>query len=114
MIPIVSSFPETHVDLILDDEPFSLAEYGIQGEIIHTPGHTTGSVSVLLDTGDAFVGCMAHKDIPFRLNPGLPIFAEDLEQIKANWRLLLNRGANIIYPGHGKPFSADIIRNILS
>ncbi|MBN2028764.1 MBL fold metallo-hydrolase [bacterium] len=114
LIPLVSSFPATQIDLVLDVESFSLTEYGIQGQIIHTPGHTAGSVSVLLDTGDAFVGCMAHNNLPFRLNPGLPIFAEDLEQIKTNWRLLLNRGAKTIYPGHGKPFSADVIRRILS
>ncbi len=113
-VPFISSFPKTKVDLVLGDEPFSLVEYGIQGRIIHTPGHTPGSVSVLLNTGDAFVGCMAHNNPPFRLNPGLPIFAEDLEQIKANWRLLLNQGAQTIYPGHGKPFSANVIRRILS
>ncbi len=114
LVPLVSSFPATRVDLVLGDESFSLVAYGIQGQIVHTPGHTAGSVSVLLDSGDAFVGCMAHNNLPFRLNPGLPIFAEDLEQIKANWQLLLNRGVKTIYPGHGKPFSADVMRRILS
>ncbi len=84
------------------------------GRVIHTPGHTAGSVSVLLETGEAFVGCMAHNNLPFRLRPGLPIFAEDLEQLRESWKQVLNQGARTIYPAHGEPFSADIIRRILS
>ena len=91
-----------------------LAECGIPGRVIHTPGHTAGSVSVLLETGDALVGCMAHSGFPFRLSPGLPIFAEDLEKLRKSWKLLLDQGAKTIYPAHGEPFSADIIRRVLS
>ena len=89
-----------------DNEGLSLIDYGIPGRIIHTPGHTLGSVSVLLDTGDAFVGCMAHNNPPFRLKPGLPIFAENLSMLKKSWRKLLDMGARTIYPGHGNSFSS--------
>ena len=112
--PLLFRFSETPVDMVLGDEGLSLFEYGIPGRVIHTPGHTAGSVSVLLETGDAFVGCMAHNNLPFRLSPGLPIFAEDVEQLKESWKLLLNQGARMIYPAHGEPFSADIIRRVLS
>ena len=114
LTPLLYRFPATPVDVVMGDEGFSLAEYGIPGSVIHTPGHTAGSVSVLLETGDAFVGCMAHNNFPFRLSPGLPIFAEDLEQLRESWKLLLNQGARTIYPAHGEPFSADIIRRGLS
>ena len=110
IVPFVSSFPAIRADVVLDTGEYSLTQYGIQGRICHTPGHTEGSVSVLLDTGDAFVGCMAHNNPPFRLNPGLPIFAEDLERLKESWRSLLNQGVTTIYPGHGDPFSADVMR----
>jgi len=113
IVPFVSSFPAVKVDEVLGDESFSLSQYGIQGHILHTPGHTPGSVSVLLDTGDAFVGCMAHNNPPFRLTPGFPIFAEDMEQLKESWRFLLSHRITTIYPGHGKPFSADVMRKIL-
>ena len=58
----------------------SLAGYGIPGKIIYTPGHSMGSVSVLLDNGEAFVGDLAMNEFPLRLSPGLPIFAEDMEK----------------------------------
>jgi glyoxylase-like metal-dependent hydrolase (beta-lactamase superfamily II) len=108
-LPLVH-FPATNVDVVLGDEGLSLAVYGIPGGIIYTPGHSMGSVSVLLETGDAFVGDLAMNKSPLRLSPGLPIFAEDMEKVKESWRLLLTEGAKTVYPAHGKAFSAEIMR----
>jgi glyoxylase-like metal-dependent hydrolase (beta-lactamase superfamily II) len=105
--------PATNVDVVLGDEDFSLTTYGIPGKIIHTPGHSMGSVSVLLETGDAFVGDLAMSDFPLRFSPGLPVLAEDMQQVRESWKVLLDAGAKTVYPAHGKPFSADIIRRIL-
>jgi len=101
------------VDVILGDEGLSLEGYGISGRIIHTPGHSPGSVSVLLNTGDAFVGCMAQNSLPFSLRPRLPIYAQDIEKVKESWRVLVAAGARTIYPGHGNSFSIDAIKKVL-
>jgi len=106
--------PATKVDIILGDEEFPLNEFGIAGKVIFTPGHSPGSVSILLDTGEAFVGDLAMNAFPMRLSPGLPIFAEDLHKVRDSWKLLLDMGAKKIYPAHGKSFSADIIRDALN
>jgi len=50
---------------------------------------------------------------PLRIGPGLPIFAEDLQKVKESWKMLLDMGLKNIYPAHGNPFSAEIIRKIL-
>jgi hydroxyacylglutathione hydrolase len=105
--------PATDVDLVLGDAEFSLLEYGIPGQIIYTPGHSRGSVSVLLESEEAFVGDLAMSEFPLRLTPGLPIFAEDMQKVKESWKVLLDKGAKTIYPAHGKPFPADIIRKAL-
>jgi glyoxylase-like metal-dependent hydrolase (beta-lactamase superfamily II) len=107
------SFPKFTPDIILDNNPYSLSEFGIDGQIIHTPGHTTGSVSVILKTGEAFVGCMAHNGFPFRSSPGLPIYAQDIGAIKENWKTIIDSGASMVFPGHGKPFPIEVIKNIL-
>jgi hydroxyacylglutathione hydrolase len=106
--------PPASVDLIIDDDGFSLEEYGIPGRVLHTPGHSAGSVSVLLDTGEAFVGDMAMNEIPLSLGPGLPIFAEDMEALKRSWRMLIQEGAKTVYPAHGEPFSVELIQRALS
>ncbi len=110
---ILHGAPGARADIVLTDDDYPLTEYGIRGKIIDTPGHTPGSVSVLLETGDAFVGCMAHNSPPFRLGPGLPIFAEDIERVKQSWQPLLEQGATTIYPGHGEAFAADVIARAL-
>ena len=112
LLPLIH-FPAAKVDIILEDEDFSLTGFGIPGKIIYTPGHSPGSVSVLLDTGDAFVGDLAMNSFPLRLSPGLPIFAEDIQEVKNSLKMLLDKGATKIYPAHGKSFSAELIRKFL-
>ena len=107
-------FPGVAADLVLEDEDFSLEPFGIHGKLVHTPGHTAGSMSLLLDSGEAFVGDLAMNGLPLRLGPGMPAVAEDTATVKESWRLLLDRGAVWIYPAHGKPFKAEILEKKLS
>jgi hydroxyacylglutathione hydrolase len=112
LIPFMK-FPSTPVDLALEDEDYSLEPYGIHGRFIHTPGHTSGSMSLLLDTGDAFVGDLAVNGLPMRIGPGMPQVAENTDAVKKSWRLLLSNGVKQIYPTHGKPFNADVLEKLL-
>jgi glyoxylase-like metal-dependent hydrolase (beta-lactamase superfamily II) len=106
--------PSAKVDVVLHDEGLSLTEYGIPGRILHTPGHSAGSVSILLDSGEVFVGDLAMNKFPLRLSPGLPIFAEDLPTVVESWKLLLKEGATTVYPAHGRPFSVEVIRRAIA
>lgn len=69
-----------------------LATLGIAGEVLHTPGHSDDSVSLLLDDGSVFTGDLTM--------PGLAT-DEHGPMVAASWRLLRDRGATIVYPGHG-------------
>ncbi len=69
-----------------------LESIGILGEILHTPGHSEDSVSLLLDDGSVFTGDLTQPD-----HVGL----EDPSVVAASWRLLWERGARRVYPGHG-------------
>jgi hydroxyacylglutathione hydrolase len=111
-MPLVH-IPSTEVSIVLGDDECSLTDYGIPGKIIYTPGHSKGSISVLLDTGEAFVGDLAMNGFPLRFSPGLPILAEDMSKVRESWKILLDKGAKIIYPAHGKPFLVDIIQRVL-
>jgi glyoxylase-like metal-dependent hydrolase (beta-lactamase superfamily II) len=78
------------------------------------PGHSSGSVSVLLDTGEAFVGDMAMNKFPLRLSPGMPIYAENSQLLIESWQTLMDEGVKTVYPAHGDAFSADVMRNELA
>jgi glyoxylase-like metal-dependent hydrolase (beta-lactamase superfamily II) len=109
IVPFVHIQP-TEVDIVLENEEFSLEQYGISGKVVYTPGHSSGSVSILLDTGEAFVGDMAMNKFPLRFSPGMPIYAENWPVLIDSWKTLLDEGAKTVYPSHGGSFSADIIR----
>jgi hydroxyacylglutathione hydrolase len=96
------------------DADMSLGPFGIAAHVIPTPGHTPGSLTVLLDSGEALVGDLAMNGFPLRAGPGIPAFAENLEQIYSSWEKVLAAGAETIYPAHGKPFPATRLRDILS
>jgi glyoxylase-like metal-dependent hydrolase (beta-lactamase superfamily II) len=101
------------VDLHLDDDGMDLAPYGIAGRVVHTPGHTYGSVSVLLDTGEAFVGDLVMNRLPLRRTPGMAIFGEDEDLMKSSLLKLAGLGARVIYPAHGPSFELErLVRNL--
>ncbi len=109
-----TSVTNFELNITVDDEDFSLRDFGIPGTIIYTPGHSSGSISVLLENGKAFVGDLATSKFPMRIGPGLPIFGDDLQTIKNSWRKLLALGAKVVYPAHGKPFPAEYMKKAIA
>jgi len=81
-----------NVTISFDESRAVLERIGIAGEIVPTPGHSDDSVSLLLDDGSVFTGDLTL--------PAL-VGAEDAGVIAASWRLLRERGATRVYPGHG-------------
>lgn len=69
-----------------------LATLGIDGEFVHTPGHSDDSVSLVFDDGSAFTGDLTW-----------PTFAveETVETVMRSWDRLRAHGASRVYAGHG-------------
>ena len=102
-LPRWFAFEPVKPDILLAGE-FSLEPFGLSGSIIHTPGHTTGSCSVLLPGGEALVGDLAFNYLPLGLGPVFPPFAWDVPELLRSWQKIIDSGATVIYPGHGPPF----------
>jgi glyoxylase-like metal-dependent hydrolase (beta-lactamase superfamily II) len=97
----------TERDIIIEgDNDDFLKGIGIDGAILHTPGHTRDSISVLLSDGRAFVGDAAMNFLRWTGVGHRPIYIEDINTVYESWRKLRERGAKVIYPSHGRPFSA--------
>jgi hydroxyacylglutathione hydrolase len=80
-------------DIFLEDGQ-NLSEYGFDAEILYTPGHSIGSISILTESGDLFCGDMFNHvwgRIIISTEEGV------LEKIK-------KLEIKTIYPGHGEPF----------
>jgi glyoxylase-like metal-dependent hydrolase (beta-lactamase superfamily II) len=95
---------------ILLDGDMDLASFGVDGKVINTPGHSGGSVSVILDNGFAFLGDLAMNGLPLRKGAGLSIFIENKSEILSSVETLIESGISTIYPAHGKPFSIDLLK----
>ena len=94
-------------DQIFDDT-FDLNRYGINGYIIHTPGHSPGGVTLVIDDEIAIAGDSIIGTIPG--NP-FPPFADDVEVLLRSWNRIIDTGCSTFLPGHGKPVSRqELIR----
>jgi glyoxylase-like metal-dependent hydrolase (beta-lactamase superfamily II) len=104
------SFPPltlTERDIVIEgDDDSLLREIGVDGVILHTPGHTRDSISVLLSDGNAFVGDAAMNFLWWTGIGHRPIVVEDINTAYESWRRLRESGAKTIYPAHGRPFPA--------
>jgi len=92
--------------LIEGDNDSLLKAIGIDGVILHTPGHTRDSISVLLSDGSAFVGDAAMNFLRWTGVGHRLIYIEDINTVYESWRKLRERGARVIYPAYGRSFSA--------
>ena len=95
--------PKPFVADLINENEYDLAEFGIDGKILSTPGHTAGSQSVIIGkkliSGDTFIH-MPNGVI-------FPHFCDDPKTLLATWQKLFDLGIEEIYPGHGKPFAVE-------
>ena len=79
--------------ITLDEGAAVLDRLGLNGRIIHTPGHSEDSISLYLDSGELFVG---------DLNPLYELEAHKGTQIEESWKSLLALKPKVVYYGHAK------------
>lgn len=92
------------VDLFLENGQ-SLKEYGINGVIYGLPGHTKGSIGILLDSGEFIVG-----DALFNmLKPTPARIYEDKEEMLKSVKIIKKSNPKTIYCGHGDSFDINKI-----
>ena len=95
-------------DIIVTGENSDLLmEIGIVGKIIHTPGHTVDSISVILKNGDAFVGDICINFLNFCSIHYRPIWFYDPGLVFESWRKIIDNGTQTIYPAHGRSFAVE-------
>lgn len=101
-----SEYPASPVDILMS-ETLDLSKYGVNGKVIETPGHSPGSVSVLLDNGEAVVGDLfgGGRLMGF-LQPARPRHHPwhfSAEQTRRSIKEVLKHEPARIHVGHGGP-----------
>lgn len=91
----------------LFSEKFDLERYGLNGYVIHTPGHSPGGATIVIDNeiavaGDAIIGTI----------PGAPFppFADDVDELIRSWGKILDTGCSLFLPGHGQPVTREDLK----
>jgi len=103
---------EPFVPDVVVDAPMSLADYGVGAEILQTPGHTPGSISVLTDTGELLAAdLIAGRYLGvIRRRPANPPFHQDKVVNLASLDAVLQRDLSVIHVGHGGPLQPSRVR----
>ena len=89
-------------DVWLEDGE-SLGEFGLDAHVVHTPGHTAGSVSVLCDDGSLFVG----DAILNLVHVAFPLYWEDAPQARESALKIHALKPRVCYTAHGRAFDAN-------
>ncbi len=106
--------PGVEPDITISNE-LNLQEFGLQGKVVATPGHTSGSLSVVLDSGEMLIGDLLMGGfLLHRTVPNYPWFASDMEKLRHSLNLLMAYHPKMIYASHGGPFDPQVIREKFS
>jgi glyoxylase-like metal-dependent hydrolase (beta-lactamase superfamily II) len=120
MSPFVSTpWPAFKPDILLDNQS-DLSAYGLDAQLLHTSGHSPGSISLIFPNGEAIIGDILRggwlsgavaPDQPHR-----PYFLPDMNQLpilRQSIQRVLDSGAKRFYVGHGGPLDAEVVRHWL-
>lgn len=111
---LLNNLPFRAIPADIDAEDrMRLDDFGIAGSVLHTPGHTPGSISVLLDSGDAIIGDVimgGHAGGAIRPSkPNFHYFADDLPGAMASLDRILAATSGRLFVGHGGPLHHEAV-----
>jgi glyoxylase-like metal-dependent hydrolase (beta-lactamase superfamily II) len=105
MALVPKSFEPSEPDIIIEQE-MKLNDFGVEGKVIFTPGHTKGSLSVLFNNeaivGDTLMGGTAGGLI-YGARPNYHYYNDDFDQVHASIKKILGFKPERLHVGHGGP-----------
>ncbi len=94
-------------DVILH-EGDKLNRYAGRGRIILTPGHTAGSISILLPDGTCLVGDLLMRSLSAK-TPSLSWYAETASELRQSLQKVVSAGARTLLASRGGPFEVEAL-----
>jgi len=89
------------------DEKLDLIEKDLAIRLLKTDGHSSGSISVIVDNEIALVG-----DVLFGVfrNSVMPPYSDDIPTMIKSWGKLLETDCKFFLPGHGKAITRELLQ----
>jgi glyoxylase-like metal-dependent hydrolase (beta-lactamase superfamily II) len=110
---VVKPFEAVEPDIVLEAEG-DLSAYGVQARLVFTPGHTTGSLSILTDADEAIVGDLlmgGFTNGAFAAGqPEYHFFINDRAALHASLRRVVALAPAKVHVGHGGPLTLAKIK----
>ena len=75
--------------------------------IVHTPGHTDGSISVYKPSEAIFVGDLLRTDGSGKLKLASANMSRDMDEVRRSVERISKLEFSMLLPGHGKPIEQD-------
>jgi hydroxyacylglutathione hydrolase len=88
------------------DNIFDLSNFGFNAYLMHTPGHTQGSISLIIENDIALVGDTMFGILWWSV---FPPFASDPSQMLNSWEKLLKTKCKIFIPSHGSANKRSLV-----
>jgi len=93
--------------LFFCNREFSDRLLGFNAYLTHTPGHTIGSMSLIVDNEIAIVGDTMFGVFNWS---AFPPYAQDADLMLKSWKKLLETNCNEFLPSHGTANSRDLVQ----
>ncbi|HNW69337.1 MAG TPA: MBL fold metallo-hydrolase [Bacteroidales bacterium] len=92
---------------LLTETKNNFKDDGFNAYIMHTPGHSSGSVSVIVDDEIALVGDAMFGVFKWSV---FPPFAQEPDQMIQSWGRLLETKCSVFLPSHGTANSRQLVQ----
>jgi len=89
-------------DITIDNE-FNLSNYGVNGIVLPTPGHTEGSLSIIINKNECVSGDLYINSCFNGYNKSA-WFINNNKQYLQNINMLKELKIRKVFPSHGRPF----------
>jgi hydroxyacylglutathione hydrolase len=115
---VPKSFETSQPDILIEEE-MELTDFGVDAKVLFTPGHTKGSLSILCGNNEAIVGDLMMGGWAggalFGSHPNYHYYIDDLEQVHASIKKMMQFEPTRLYVGHGGPLkSTDVVQRFSS
>jgi len=113
---LVRPFEAVEPDIVLEEESV-LSDFGVEGKVVFTPGHTQGSISFLTGKdaiiGDVMMGGWMGGAF-FGTRPNYHYFIDDLAAVHDSMKKILGYRPSMLYVGHGGPLAYQAVADRFS